>query len=813
DAVAWCGELQAAWSTEPWPEGIEIRPRIGVHTGEAEERGSDYFGPAVNVAARLADAGHGGQTLVSGATCMMLDRRDLRDLGMFRLGGVVSDQHIFQLGDGEHPPLRTEDSRQGNIPQRVGRLLGRGEALEIVGEALAKAPIVTLVGPGGIGKTRLALATAQCAEAELRGQVWLIELAGIALSSEVCRAVGDTLGIRETPGRSLTQSIVADLQSRRALLVLDNCEHVIDGAAELAHAVAEGCPDVHVLATSREGLGLVSEQLIVVTPLEPAGPGVELFNERALAVDRSFDLATCRDDVEEICRRLDGVPLAIELAAARTRTLAPSDLLDRLDDHLRLLTGGRRTSVERHRTLRATIQWSYELLSPPERALYRILSIFVGSFDLSAAETVASEVELEVVDVDELIGGLIERSMLIVESGPFGRRFRLLETMRQFGAERLYETGDTDVIAQRHAQWCVEQVTHINLLLRGRGEIEGVARLGELWPNLRAAFDWACAIEDYELAYALVRPVVLEASLRSEMEVTDWVERLLVVTPAENKEIIAFALTWASHRYTRNRDNDAYVRLVGSYGELDDPLVSYALAMVARDTPEMTRWAGPVVAKLREQGDDYMAEFYEIGGTGGTLMMTERFEELDAHIAVLLDRYQAEGPSTFLNWALVMSGFAALLQGKQAEANMFFEESARVDLPYGTDSLNKPIEARGELRRGRHKRAFQILRSCVSELDDLDAHRDLRVFACVEFTTMMTTIDDMPDAARMLGHLETTDLFETPVFKELVSEVIERIAASDGTALDEQRILGTELDERQALDFMTEVLDRLIAEG
>ena len=300
--------------------------RIGLHTGETEERGKGYFGPALIVAARLAAAGHGGQTLVSGVTSALLDGSNLRDLGTFRLEGVVAEQRILQLGDGEHPPLRTDDSRRGNLPRRLGRLIGRDADLEIIRDALANSPIVTLVGPGGIGKTRLALAAAERADVDVRaggggaGGAWLIELAGNASSSEVPRAVASVLDVKESLGRTLTESIVAALQSRRALLVLDNCEHVIDGAADLAHAVAEGCPNVRILATSREGLGLRDEQLVVVAPLDPAGPGVELFNERAAAASPTFDPSASRDDVEEICRRLDGVPLAIELAAARTGT-------------------------------------------------------------------------------------------------------------------------------------------------------------------------------------------------------------------------------------------------------------------------------------------------------------------------------------------------------------------------------------------------------------------------------------------------------------------------------------------------------------
>ena len=205
------------------------------------------------------------------------------------------------------------------------------------------------------------------------------------------RAVADTLGVKEHPGRTLTQSVVAALQSRPALLVLDNCEHVIDGAAALAHAIAQGCPMVRVLATSREALGIDDEQLLPVAPLDPAGPAAELFNERARAVCVTFDAAASRADVEEICRRLDGIPLAIELAAARSRTLTPPDLVARLGDRLRLLTGGRRTSAERHRTLRATIGWSYDLLTRPQQVLVRRLSIFAGPFDVAAAGSVAAD--------------------------------------------------------------------------------------------------------------------------------------------------------------------------------------------------------------------------------------------------------------------------------------------------------------------------------------------------------------------------------------------------------------------------------------
>lgn len=809
DATAWATQLQVALSEEGWPGGIEIRPRIGLHTGEAEERGNDYFGPAVNVAARLATIGHGGQTLLSGTTSTMVDQADLRELGIFRLDGVIADQRVFQLGDAEHPPLRTDRSGQGHLPRRIGRLIGRDEDLEAVGDALTSAPVVTLVGPGGIGKTCLALAAARVVDVELGGRVWLIELAGIATSDEVPRAVADTLDVQENPARTLTQSIVSVLQSRQTLLVLDNCEHVIDGAADLVRTIVEGCPGVRVLATSREGLGLAEEQIVVVAPLEPAGAAVELFVERAAAADRTFDHQTYRNDIEEICRRLDGVPLAIELAAARARSLPPPDLLQRLDDHLRLLTGGRRTGVERHRTLRATIQWSYDLLTPLEQMLYRRLSIFAGPFDLSAAETVAAEEGLDAVEIDALLEGLLNRSMLIVESGLFGRRFRLLETMRQYASERLSENGHTDLIAKRHAHWCLDEVTHIQHLLAGRAEIEGVARLNDLWPNLRAAIDWTCATRHRGLARALIDPIAAEILLRSQSEICDWVERILAITPSDDEETIVFGLTLAAHRYMQNRDLEAYERLTERYGEPDHPMVGYARAFVTDNEEQLADLAPGAVIEWRRQGQNLMAAIAELW-IGGALLNTGRFEEHDAFVTALADRFRAHGPPTLLNWTLVILGFSATFQGNHQVADQFFEEAVDVDIPDHTNSLNKPIEARAALRRGNQTEAFQLLHSFVDELLDND-NMSGAGFACIEFINTMAAVNRLHEAARMLGHLEATGMLnvEPAAFKTLVADTAARIAADTTQALDSEQAIGRDLDQHQALGFMSDVLGRL----
>jgi len=351
---------------------------------------------------------------------------------------------------------------------------------------------VTLVGPGGIGKTRLAVAAAR--QIAVEDGALLVDLAEIGSPGDVPRAVAGTLGIKEGAGRTLTASIVTALRTRRALLVLDNCEHVVDGAAALAQAVAEGCPGAQVLATSREGLGLGHghERLVPVPPLDPAGAGADLFSERAAVVAPTFDPRANRPTVEQICRRLDGVPLAIELAAAWTASLTPAELLDRLDDQLRLLVGGRRTAAARHRTLRATIAWSYDLLSPSEQVLLQRLSVLAGPFDRAAAEAVAGAAAGQgtphrsaaaAVDTGDVLHALVQRSMVVAEAGRFGQRFRLLETMRQFAAERLAPTGDSGLVAGRHARWCIDRVTELHRLLTGPAEVEGVARLDELWPQ------------------------------------------------------------------------------------------------------------------------------------------------------------------------------------------------------------------------------------------------------------------------------------------------------------------------------------------
>ena len=817
-AAAWAGDLMDSVRVEAWAGDLDIRVCIGLHTGETEEQGNDYFGPTVNVASRLAAAGHRDQVLLSGATAVLVSGESPRQLGTFRLDGVLAEQLVFQLDDGDHPPLRVAAGRRGNLARRSDRLIGRDGALEQVTEALASSAVVTLVGPGGIGKTRLGLAAARLAEASGRRRAWLVELAGLASSGDVARAVAATLNVKERNNAStLIEAIVIALEHRDDLIVLDNCEHVIDGAAEVAQALAEHCRSVSVLATSREGLGLAGEQLIVVAPLDQQGPAVELFDERARAVSQAFDLEANRSAVEEICRRLDGVPLAIELAAARTRTLSPSDIVGRLDDRLRLLTGGRRTSVERHRTLRATIQWSFDLLSPAEQELFQRLAIFAGTFDLEAAHMVAAKpdldsVDLDLVDLDDLLGGLVERSMLIVESGPFGRRFRLLETMRQFGSDHLAEIGLTDQIAERHAGWCLEKVAEIHEQLTGMAEVEGTSRLGELWPNLRAAFDWAVAMNDVELAISLVTPIVTEVSLRNRNEIGDWAERLLEIIPAENESQRLTALVWASFRLMLSQDRHAYDRLLQRHSVGEHVLVDFTQALVYDDDEAMSHIGEQVVVELRRLGQDHVAELIYLSGVVGPMLATGRFEQHDAAVTELVERYQRDGPPTFLHWALFMLGYSAAFQGDHDAAEMFFERSAAIDIPDKTMSVNKPVEARVALRQGDRPKAFELLKAHLDEMFDSDNVMLARL-ACIEFINMMASIDRLDDAAVMLGYLEKTGLFGELSSRTVVAEVAAVIDDDPRYEDDALKAKGRAMVDQKAIVYMRDLMGELADEA
>lgn len=809
DALAWAEELQAGVQREPWPRRAPVRVRIGLHSGPAAERTGNHFGPEANLASSLATAAHGGQTLLSRSAAALAPGAALTvDLGHVRIPDVPVPVHVVQLGHGTYPPVRTtEDRRTGNLPRRPRRLIGRDEELPAVCEAVRQGPLVTLIGPGGIGKTRLALAAAQVLQEDFDGGAWSVELAAVEDSSGVLRAVADAVGVGEGPGRALTRAVVSSLRERRALLLLDNCEHVLDGAAAVVDALIESCPGVHVIATSRARLGVEDERTIPVGPLDPVRWGAELFRACAAAADPGFDPHRGRAEIEEICRRLDGVPLAIELAAARIRTMEATEILERLDDALRLLADDRRGGVEHHRTLRLTIEWSYQLLSPVERQVFQRLSPFVGHFDLRAAEVVAAADDLDALAVDDVLGRLVDQSLVLVEAGPFGRRFRLLESIRQFGAEHLKGTGDARRLAARHAGWCIEQVDEIHDLIAGPGELEGVARLDELWPNLRAAVDRSIRHGDASTARDLIAPIAAEALVRSRTEIADWAERLLAIAPPDDTELVVFALSLAARRYWRTQDREGWRRVVGRHGDLDHPFVRHAHALVDQDAEALLRWCPQAAAELRKQGDEHLAQLSDIG-VARSLLVLGRFAEADEHLTVLADRYRRDGPPSLLSWMLTMLGYSAMSQGRLDRADELFDESTLIVVPPRTHTRNRPIEALAHVRRGEEEQGLRVLHEDVEDLLETEDIYDMTGTA-VAFMSVMAAAGRHSQASRIRGFLEASGQIGTPILVSIITAALAHLPAGEA-ALEDERASGRMMDGRGSLLYMRDVLTREI---
>ena len=523
-AMAAAASGQRALADEDWSEINQIRVRMAVHTGPAQHRGNDYFGPALNQGARLLDAGHGGQTLISSVANDSLVDGTFRlvDLGEHRLKDLSEPIGILQLeSESEFPPLRTLSLAPHNLPVQLASFVGRRRILAEVRQQIPDTRLLTLTGVGGVGKTRLALQAAAELIDEFPDGVWLVGLAALTDGSLLEREAAKALGVEEDPGTPLSESILAHLSDRQLLLILDNCEHVVDSAAKFTELVLNHSPDVHVLVTTREGLGISGEVLRLVPSLRLPGEGdlssmadlafdtdeeagaLRLFLERAQEVTPGFALDESNlGTVAQICRRLDGIPLAIELAAARTRVLTPEEILLRLDDRFRLLTGGSRTALPRQQTLEATMDWSHDLLSEREQVVLRRLAVFRGGLTLVAAETVASGEGLDPFEILDALTRLMDTSLLI-PSGVIPGRYRMLETVRQYAMYRLVAAGEAERVRRRHANYFTERADEWSAALLGHDAGDWVLAFERDHDNFRAAIDWSLEANEHGLAVRL----------------------------------------------------------------------------------------------------------------------------------------------------------------------------------------------------------------------------------------------------------------------------------------------------------------------
>jgi predicted ATPase/class 3 adenylate cyclase len=516
EAIAAALDAQRALSAEDFSAVEGLKVRMAIHTGLSYERSGDYFGPTVNRVSRLLSIGHGGQVLISGTTAdlaqgEMPPKTTFRDLGSQRLKDLAQPEQVYQLVAPElaqdFPPLRSLDALPNNLPLQITSFVGRDAEIAALKDRLAHTRLLTLVGSGGVGKTRLALQVGADVLDQYEDGVWLVEFAPLSDADLTPSVLAGVLGVTEVANRSLVDSIVYWLKLKRALLILDNCEHVLEAAAKLVDSILRGCPNVRVVVASRQALGIdgetvhrvaslaVPEQIDGLTARDALEyESIALFVERASAAVEDFKLTDANaKTVAHICRRLDGIALALELAAPRLKALTIDQLSDNLNERFRLLTGGKRTSLQRQQTMRALIDWSYDLLSETEKTLLRRVAIFGGGWTLEAAREVCADEHIESWDVVDLLTSLVDKSLVVAELQGTSPRYRLLESTREYALEKLEVSVERQAMARKHAEFFLRMAERADRVLGTMPRQTWLAPLELETENFRGALTWAIA--------------------------------------------------------------------------------------------------------------------------------------------------------------------------------------------------------------------------------------------------------------------------------------------------------------------------------
>ncbi len=692
DAVSCALELQRA-------PLAPIRLRIGVHTGEVQLRDEgNYIGPTINRTARLRDLGHGGQILLSGTTdALVVDMLPpdawLTDLGAHELRGVPRPERVVQLCHpdlcNEFPPLRTlKNVAVQHLPNALTSFIGREAELTQIHEILSGNRLVTLTGAGGAGKTRLAIQIAAQLSGEFGDGVWCVDLAPITDPELVPVTMARALGLPDQPGRSTMDTLTRFVADRQMLVVLDNCEHLLDASAALVNALLAIAAGLTLLTTSREPIGVAGEVSWRVPSLSLADEAIDLFTDRARRARPDFVVT---DDnaavVAEICARLDGLPLAIELAAARVRALSLTEILGSLHDRFRLLTGGARTAVRRQQTLRASVDWSHALLTEPERVLFRRLAAFMGGFDLDAAQAVAGGGgDVQRYQVLDQLSLLVDKSLVVADDSRGRTRYRLLETVRQYALEKLGESGEADSVRARHR----DHYTALAVLLDAPAGSDYEQRIKQTdieIDNLRAAFGWSRENSDIELALTLASSLQPLWHPRRIREGLAWFDTVLAqldakhpdVTPALRARALAdramlgilagsaACLDWAQEALALAREVDdpaLLVRALASCGYI----ASYFDAEPAR------AYFAEAIGPARELGDPWRltpilaAQAFALGAAGNPFASRAAAEEGRDLAEAIGDRLNARRCRVYLGRAQLYQGDLAAAAAQFAAA-------------------------------------------------------------------------------------------------------------------------------------------------
>jgi predicted ATPase/class 3 adenylate cyclase/DNA-binding CsgD family transcriptional regulator len=694
DAVAAALDAQRAFADEPWPEDARLRIRIALHTGEAQLRGIDYYvGRAVIRCARLRAVAHGGQTVVSGATRDLVadelpDQATLLDLGSHRLKDLGRPERVWQLSHPElvnqFPALRSPDFVPNNLPIQLTSFVGRGAELADLRAAIETSRLVTLTGAGGCGKTRLALhAAADLAEHYPDG-VWWVEFAAVTDPDRVAAGVARVLGLHEQEGRPPLDTIAEQLAGLRTLLVVDNAEHVLGACTDLVEGLLRATSDVRVVVTSREPLGVAGELTWRVPSLDEEA-AARLFVERAAQVRPGFAPEGGEQQaVGQICRRLDGIPLAIELAAARIRMMPPGVILARLDDRFRLLTGGGRGVMPRQQTLEASLAWSYDLLDGQEQALLRRLSVFAGGSTLDAAEAVCADQLVDTYTVLDVLTRLVDKSLVQVDHEDVEGRYRLLETIRLFARDRLIEAKETDATRDRHRDFF--------LTLAERAEPELVTADGPVWlarlerehDNLRGALEWCDATGAHASFLRLATALTLFFELRGHLaEGGRWFARALVRDDGPSV-LRARALWGAAHVALYGNDNHTLAqrmpealemaRVVGDDWAMARALTTAGYLQVLTE-PEPARAALRQSIEFGRKIGDNWAVIDGVKMLTIACVVQDDYDGLEAPLAELRQLAERLGNQFFTAWYHCCLGWAGVHRGELEHARRSLETS------------------------------------------------------------------------------------------------------------------------------------------
>jgi predicted ATPase/class 3 adenylate cyclase/DNA-binding CsgD family transcriptional regulator len=799
DSIAAAVAIQRAYAAEPWPTPRPIKVRIGLHTSEAEPRDGDYYGAAVNRCARLRGAGHGGQILLSEATAALVrlalpDAVSLGDLGKHRLRDVASPERVFQVVSpdlpGVFPPLRAPNARPHTLPIQRSGLIGREHEIAAVCELLLRPDVglVTLIGPGGTGKTRLATHVALEVLDQFRDGVHFVALAAIRDPDFVAATIGQALSVSTDAGRPPVETLKDHLADRELLLVLDNLEQVLEVGPHFVELLA-ACPRLKLLATSRIPLRVSGEREYEVPPLSlPQRPpvlsevvpaslvgqydAIQLFVERAQAVRADFALTDANAaDVVEICRRLDGLPLAIELAAARARLLPPSAMLARLvgatsSPSLRLLTGGARDQPVRLQALRNTIAWSYDLLEPGEQALFRRLAGFVGGFTLEAAEAIgAADIGdrrwgLAPDEVDDGVESLLTKSLLRrIDSADGEPRYTMLETIREYGLESLALTGELSSVRRWHAGYFLELAEMAEPCMRGPEQRLWLNRLEAERDNLRAALDWSLAPDgDAELALRLSGALAWFWYSRSHVE--------------EARRWLVAALSRAADTSV------ARIKALAGAGRL---------AHIQHDSAQARGLLSEGLALARELGDSWWIAWLlhllgRVAYFEGEADTARAFGDRSLEVARSIGDEWLEG------WALHLLALASHIDSDFATARRLYEESLAIRRRLGFhEGVGTVLTLLGliDFREGDHHSALLRYRESLDFYWGLDWGW-LTANMMAQFVALAVTVGQAERAARVWGALtalsEAVSVRPIPLIEAVLHPALEQVRLTLGEA-------------------------------